>query len=106
MNVAARCYAVTQGFPSAERYGLTAQMRRSAVSIPSNIAEGCGRGTDREFAHFLRIAYGSACELETQALLAAQIGLGSRNRIEALVDETNKLRRKLNRLITRVSAET
>jgi four helix bundle protein len=68
-------YSVTRSFPSQERYGLTAQMRRSAVSVPANIAEGCGRHLDTELARFLRISLGSATELEYHLLLAGDLGL-------------------------------
>jgi four helix bundle protein len=63
-------YRRTVAFPREELYGLTSQVRRSGVSVPSNIAEGCGRGTDADFGRFLQIAMGSACELEYQLLLA------------------------------------
>ncbi len=63
-------YLMTKNFPKEEMFGLTQQMRRAAVSIPSNIAEGCGRGTDNQLMHFLDIANGSACELETQIILS------------------------------------
>jgi len=66
-------YEATRSFPREEPYGLTSQLRRSAVSIPSNIAEGCGRNTDADFARLLDIAMGSASELEYQLLLSAQL---------------------------------
>jgi four helix bundle protein len=72
-------YRATQRFPKCELYGLTSQMRRAAVSIPSNIAEGKGRSTDREFALFLCHARGSLLELETQSLVAEQLGYLSEN---------------------------
>ncbi|MGB1218068.1 MAG: four helix bundle protein, partial [Saprospiraceae bacterium] len=59
-------YLMTESFPKSEMFGLTSQMRRAAVSIPSNIAEGCGRGTIPQFKQFLDISYASSCELETQ----------------------------------------
>jgi four helix bundle protein len=68
-------YRVTRTFPSEERYGLTAQMRRSAASIPANLAEGCGRQADKELRRFVRISLGSANELEYHLLLARDIGL-------------------------------
>lgn len=68
-------YRVTGRFPKAEQYGLTAQMRRASVSIPSNIAEGFVRRTTADFLRSLYIAYGSVCELQTQALLAGTLGL-------------------------------
>ncbi len=63
-------YDVTKGFPNEEMYGLTNQIRRSAVSVPSNIAEGSARQGDKEFAHFLYISLGSLSELETQLIIA------------------------------------
>lgn len=78
MYLAEVCYAMTDGSPKREQYGLASQLRRSAVSIPSNIAEGCGRDSPREFARFLRIAYGSGCEVGTQIELARRAGLGDR----------------------------
>lgn len=70
MDLALQVYELTGQIPQHELYGLISQMRQSAVSIPSNIAEGWGRKRDREFSHFLDIAYGSVCELETQMELA------------------------------------
>ena len=67
-------YRLTRKFPSDELYGLVSQMRRAAISVPSNIAEGYGRHTSAEFLRSLRIAYGSNCELETQAMLACDLG--------------------------------
>ena len=69
-TLAGEVYCATAGFPERERFGLTVHMRRSAVSIGSNISEGCGRGGDREFVQFLHVALGSATELEFQALVA------------------------------------
>jgi four helix bundle protein len=67
-------YTATRGFPSDERFGLTMQVRRAVVSIPSNIAEGEGRRSRNEFGHFLSIAYGSLREVETQLLIAERLG--------------------------------
>ncbi|NIM98448.1 MAG: four helix bundle protein, partial [Deltaproteobacteria bacterium] len=72
-HLALSVYRETTSFPDHERYGLTSQLRRAAVSIPTNIAEGCGRGGDAEFARFLQIAYGSAAELQYQFLLANEL---------------------------------
>jgi four helix bundle protein len=73
MNLVVLIYDITSKFPSDERFGLTSQMRRAAVSIPSNIAEGAARKGDKEFIQFLMIALGSLSELETQYLLSIQL---------------------------------
>src|SRR5207237_5212637 len=75
MTLAESVYKVTTELPREERYGLCAQMRRAAVSIPSNIAEGEGRGEDGNMLHSLRVSYGSLRELETQTLLAQRLRL-------------------------------
>jgi len=107
MELANGCYAATDSFPDTERYGLISQIRRASTSIASNIAEGCGRDGHREFARFLRIAYGSACELETQLIIARQRGMGDPSAIEALAASTETARRMLAGLIrsTRRAAE-
>ena len=71
-------YRSTENFPTTERHGLVAQLRRAAVSVVSNIAEGCGRRGDRELARFLRIASGSTCEVETQLLLSKDLRIPGR----------------------------
>jgi four helix bundle protein len=75
MDIAEDVYLLTRRFPRDEMFGMTAQMRRSAASIPANIAEGYGRGQRRSFIQFLRIAQGSLKELETHAALSARVGL-------------------------------
>lgn len=82
---------MTREFPSDERYGMVSQMRRSAVSIPSNISEGYGRGTKVSFHQFLRIAYGSASELETQLLLAEKLEYCEENQGQELLREVMKM---------------
>ena len=74
MELAKAVYQLTASFPASELYGLVAQMRRSAVSIVSNIAEGAARNTDRDFIHFLYIALGSIAELDTQYILSRELG--------------------------------
>ena len=103
VSLAEQCYAATSRFPDSERFGLRPQMQRAAVSVASNIAEGRGRGSDRDFARFLRIAYGSACELDTQAHIAQRVGVGSQHDLEDLIRETNEVRRMINALIRRVA---
>jgi four helix bundle protein len=73
MGLAKMLYEITEGFPPKERFGLTSQIRRNAVSIPSNIAEGAGRNTNKSFCHFLSISQGSLFELETQLLISKDL---------------------------------
>lgn len=79
IELTVQTYALTGQFPESEKYGLTSQMRRAAVSIPSNIAEGAGRISDKYFRHFLSLALGSLNELETQLLVAEKLGFCSFN---------------------------
>jgi four helix bundle protein len=73
MNFVESIYDVTRNFPKEEIYGLTSQIRRAAVSIPTNLAEGAARKTQKDFAHFVSIAYGSCCELETLIAVSKRI---------------------------------
>jgi four helix bundle protein len=91
-----RIYLLTQTFPRVELFGLTIQMRRAAVSIPSNIAEGAARTGAREFAHFLSIARGSLSELETQLLIASDLAYVNAN--DPIFGLTNRLARLLSGL--------
>ena len=92
MNLVKAVYAATQKFPGQEMYGLTAQLRRAAVSIPSNLAEGAARTGRKEFAQFLSVAKGSLSELETQLLIAAELGyLDRKHAIFELVEEVSRL---------------
>ncbi len=91
-------YAETGAFPKSELYGLTSQMRRAAVSIPANIAEGAGRGSTREYAHFISTALGSGVELETLMILAEGLGFMSAGSKEKLAGELDEILRMLKRL--------
>jgi four helix bundle protein len=88
-------YKETAEFPKEEKFGLTSQVRRAAVSVPANIAEGAARQTSREFARFLSIAQGSASELETELLIAQRLGYLEQNSYRKLYDELNTIARMI-----------
>jgi len=92
-------YKITKGFPDEEKYGLTSQLRRAAVSVPSNISEGYGRKTTPEYIQFLYIAYGSVCEIETQILLSGDLGYISTGKLEMLNEGIKEVERMLKALI-------
>src|SRR5919109_4221457 len=98
MQLVEDVYRVTRGFPRDELYGLTAQIRRSAISIPSNIAEGKGRHSDREFSQFLRHARRSILELETQLLIGQRLKYVDDSAAEQLMKQTAEIGRMLNGL--------
>lgn len=92
-------YRVTKTFPKEEKYGLTSQIRRSVVSIPSNIAEGYGRKTTLDYVRMLYISYGSVCELETQILLAGDLKLMGKDELGRLIQDLAEIKRMLKALI-------
>ena len=94
-----KLYSVTAKFPKEEKYGLTSQIRRSAVSIPSNIAEGYGRKTTLDYIRMLYIAYGSVCELETQILLAGDLGFIERRALDPIKTDIGDIERMVKALI-------
>ncbi len=102
MDMVVDVYALTKSFPHSEVFGLASQMQRAAVSIPSNVAEGCERGTQGDFARFLSIASGSVAELETQILVATRLGYLSPEAttpVLSLCDETGKMLRVLRKTV-------
>jgi four helix bundle protein len=100
LELAVAVYRLTDQFPTQERFGLTAQMRDAAVSIGSNIAEGCGRSGRRELLQFLQISYSSAAELAFQLSIATELRFGNASEREAVVELTDHVQRMLNRLIS------
>lgn len=100
MALARLVYQTTENLPKNETFGLTAQMRRAAVSIPSNIAEGQARFSKREFAHFLRNARGSLAELETQTVLARDLDYLKEEHAAKVLKATDELSRILSGLIS------
>ena len=102
MDLVVRVYTLNRSFPPFEVYGLSSQMQRAAVSIPSNVAEGFERGTPGEFARFLSIASGSVAELETQIVLAKRLGHiqdADETPLSSLCDEIGKMLRSLHRTV-------
>ena len=102
MDLAAVIYKLTKKLPKEELYSLSDQMRRSAISIPSNIAEGQDRNTDRDFARFLTISRGSKAELETQLLICVKVGYLNEADIKEAMDILNEIGRMLSSLITKL----
>ncbi len=99
MDLVVACYGATEQFPKTEIYGLTGQLRRAAVSIPSNIAEGRGRQHLPEFIHFLHIAQGSLAELETQIQIAHRLNYIEAQQCQTLLQQTNEIAQMLHGLI-------
>ena len=89
-------YRTTRGFPSDERFGLTSQLRRSCASIPANLAEGCARGGDIDFARFVNVAAGSASETDYHLLLARDLEYFSHNAYQPLFEQVTEVKRMLN----------
>jgi four helix bundle protein len=103
MELVKTVYDATDAFPQHELYGLVSQLRRAAVSIPSNIAEGQAHYTNREFVRFLRLARGSLAEIETQLLIAQDRGYISKAATDILIGQTDELGRILSGLINSIS---
>ena len=91
MDLAENVYRVVAGFPTEEKYGLTPQLKRCAVSVPANISEGAGRATNKQFKFFLEVAMGSCNEVQTQMELAKRFGYVQPEQSEGLVDEAFQL---------------
>ena len=99
MDLVEGVYRASRSFPKDEQYGLTSQMRRAAVSVPSNIAEGQGRGGDAEMVRFLRIAHGSLRELETQILISERLQYNGPEQANKLMEMAAEVGRLINGLI-------
>lgn len=92
-------YKITIHFPAEERYGLTSQLRRAMVSVPTNIAEGCGRGTDKDLAHFLDMAFASAYEVETLVFLSFDLEFINEEKFEIFSNDISEIQKLINSLI-------
>src|SRR5205807_10222786 len=102
MDLVTAVYRETKGFPRDELYGLTNQLRRAAVSVPSNIAEGQARFSHKEFHHFLSQARGSLVEIETQLMIAENLGYLTPDQTRPLLDQASELGKVLNGLIASI----
>ena len=98
MNLVEAIYKTTEAFPGEERFGLTSQIRRAAVSIPSNIAEGHGRKSTGSFINFLSIAFGSLMEVETQIQIATRLNFLSDDKATALLAQTDEIGKMISGL--------
>ena len=105
MSLATNVYAFIKKLPSDEKFGLVDQIRCAAVSIPSNIAEGSGRNSPKEFRHFLSIATGSLAELETQLLLCCNVGYCTTDDLNEILLQVDELRNRLYALLKRLKVE-
>jgi len=105
MDLVEAVYRVSQKFPSEEKFGLTAQIRRAAVSIPSNIAEGQSRGTARDFNKFLDISYGSLSETKTQIIIASRLNYLNHDELNKLLTDAGEVGRLLNGLQRSIAAK-
>ena len=98
VELVAQLYTLTETFPKSEQFGLTNQMRRAAVSIPSNLAEGYARKHRAEYLQFVRIAYGSGAELETQLILSQKLGFANSKNSAPIASLLDEIMRMLNKL--------
>ena len=101
-RLALQVYRITSTFPKDELYGLTSQMRRASTSIPANVAEGCGRGGDAELSRYLRIAMGSASELEYHILLAKDLGLLKHETYQQTNRDTEEVKKMLAAFVGKI----
>jgi len=103
MDLVVAVYEMTEKLPSSEKYGLVSQMRRAAVSIPSNIAEGRRRGTRKDYTQFILIAYGSGAELETQLEIVQRLPFGNGADISKTSGLLDEVMRMLNKMLSTLS---
>jgi len=102
IDLASFVYTLTKKFPKQEQYGLVSQINRCSVSIPSNIAEGCSRSSEKEYARFLEIAIGSSFEMETQLKISKNLNYLDSETFKSIVERLNVLQRRINALRTSI----
>ena len=102
MTLVKMVYKLTDVFPKTETYGLTSQIRRASVSISSNIAEGCGKISQKDFARFLQMSIGSSYEVETQILIAEMLNFTSKDTVKPVLDQVVKVQKMTNSLLKSV----
>ena len=105
MDIADRVYSIIEGFPKFETYGLSDQLRRAAVSIPSNIAEGSSRTSEAEFAHFLEYSIGSCFEVETQLEIAKRRGYIKDEQYDGLLNQLQTEEKQINQFISKLKGK-
>ncbi|SNS42963.1 four helix bundle protein [Belliella buryatensis] len=105
-DLAVKVYKTTKSFPSEEKFGITSQMRRASVSIPSNIAEGTAKSTSKSFVNSLDISLGKSYELETQAIIANLVGLINDEEFQILDQDITEVQRMINGLISSVESNS
>jgi four helix bundle protein len=105
-ELALQAYRFTASFPDSERYGLTSQIRRAAISVPANIAEGCGRNSEADFARFLHIAMGSASELEYLLLVSRDLGFVAANTHNDFERNVVEVKRMLTGFVQKLKADS
>lgn len=106
MDLVESVYSATKEFPREEVYALTSQLRPAAVSVPSNIAEGQGRASGKEFRNFLSIAYGSLREIETQVIIAERLKYLSQDKVKSILDQSGEVGRLINGLSNSLKERT
>ncbi len=106
MSLVERVYAITKQFPADERYALTSQLKRAAVSVPSNIAEGYGRNSSADYIRFLQIALGSLYEMQTQLELACRLGFVEKDEFRSASELCTEIGKMLVSLIAKLRAST
>lgn len=105
MELTSLIYSYTENLPEQEKFGLVSQMRRAAVSIPSNIAEGCGRTSQSELNRYVEIAIGSSFELETQLMLCEKLGFCSSKENQTIIDALQSLQKQMNQFRIKIKTD-